>query len=80
MSASESQQTAEPTTAAPTGPRFPLDLQSHLREAEQMLVESALESADYHQKNAASLLGLSYDQMRGLVRKHGIRTRAPRGN
>lgn len=68
-----------PVPATPAPPQWPLDLQEALRERERALVSAALEAAGYHQKKAASLLSLSYDQLRGLVRKHGFSTRGPRG-
>ena len=37
---------------------------------EQHLLKEALEKGRYNQKRAAALLGLSYDQFRGLLRKH----------
>lgn len=69
----------DPVAASPVQPQWPLDLQEALRERERSLVGAALEEAGYHQKKAASLLSLSYDQLRGLVRKHGFSTRGPRG-
>lgn len=38
----------------------------------KQLVESALNQNQYNQKNTAKSLGLSYDQMRGLIRKYQI--------
>jgi psp operon transcriptional activator len=40
---------------------------------EQGLIRQALETARYNQKKSAAILGLTYDQFRGLLRKYGIR-------
>ena len=40
-------------------------------ELEKKLIEAALETCRGHQKKAAEHLGLSYHQMRGLLRKYG---------
>lgn len=37
---------------------------------EQQLIKQALKASRYNQKKSAALLGLSYDQFRGLLRKH----------
>lgn len=58
---------------------LPLDLRQHLQETERELVEASLAEYSYNQKKAAQALGLSYDALRGLVRKHGLRSRGPRG-
>ncbi|MCG6930458.1 MAG: phage shock protein operon transcriptional activator [Desulfofustis sp.] len=39
---------------------------------EQGLINQALEATRYNQKRSAELLGLTYDQFRGLLRKYGI--------
>ncbi|MBB5520023.1 sigma 54-interacting transcriptional regulator [Amphiplicatus metriothermophilus] len=67
---------------APPGPG-PYDLRKRLDEAERKWTEEALAAHGGNQRLAATHLGLTYDQMRGLVRKHGLarpraRTRAGR--
>jgi psp operon transcriptional activator len=52
--------------------KLPLDLKSHLAETEKQLLNTALEKARFNQRAAAALLGLSYHQMRGKIRKHGL--------
>jgi psp operon transcriptional activator len=46
----------------------------HLKEAvrglEIQLLKTALEACKYNQKKAAAKLGLTYDQLRGLLKKH----------
>lgn len=52
----------------------PQDLSSGFKELvnayERRLLSQALETCRYHQKKSADLLGLSYDQFRGLLRKY----------
>ncbi|ART78972.1 phage shock protein operon transcriptional activator [Oceanisphaera avium] len=49
---------------------LPLDLKTHLAEQELRLLLAALTQSQHHQGQAAQLLGLSYHQLRGLLRKH----------
>ena len=42
-----------------------------IAELEKRLIETALETCRGHQRKAADHLGLSYHQMRGLLRKYG---------
>jgi psp operon transcriptional activator len=58
---------------------WPTDLRQTLQNIEFEWLVSALEKANQSQKVAAQLLGLSYDQMRSLMRKHQLRTRSGRG-
>ena len=53
-------------------PLLPTDLGRRLADTEVEFIEAALERARYNQRLAADLLGLSYDQLRGKLRKHGI--------
>lgn len=52
-----------------------MDLRAWLNEQEKMLVEQALATCDGHQGRAAERLSLSYDQLRGILRKHGLTSR-----
>ena len=45
-------------------------LKAAVRNLEIAMVKDALQSARHNQKKAAKLLGLTYDQLRGLMRKH----------
>jgi len=66
-----------PTTTPKTRrrqPLLPMRLTDRLNDAEQEFLRAALEKARYNQKLAADLLGLSYHQFRGKLRKHGIST------
>ena len=49
-----------------------LNLRDWLNEQEKSLVERALEACQGHQARAAERLCLSYDQLRGIMRKHGL--------
>ena len=50
----------------------PVNFQDTIAEVEQRLLKQALSANDGHQKNAADALGLSYHQMRGLLRKYNL--------
>ncbi|MCG8155788.1 phage shock protein operon transcriptional activator [Brenneria goodwinii] len=53
-------------------PDFPLDMKQWQRVQEQTLLEQALAKARFNQRKAAELLGLTYHQLRGLLKKHSI--------
>jgi len=57
---------------------WPISLKSRLQEEERRWLAAALEESGQRQNDAASLLGLSYHQMRALVRKHQLHTRPRR--
>jgi len=56
----------------PRGAGWPVDFRAAVSEFEAELLEAALERAQYKQTAAAELLGLSYHQLRGLLKKHGL--------
>lgn len=66
-----------PSVTAPAssndGPSLPLDLRQFLHKQEQQLLEQSLRMAKYNQKGAAELLGLTYHQLRALLKKHQMR-------
>jgi psp operon transcriptional activator len=49
-----------------------------MHDLERGLVEAAMERARYNQRTAADLLGLTYDQLRGKLKKHDV-PRSPGG-
>jgi psp operon transcriptional activator len=51
---------------------FPIDYKQWLEKNEITLLNRALAEAKYNQRNAANLLGLSYHQLRGMLRKYQI--------
>ena len=60
---------AETTTA---GPSLPLDLREFQQQQEKALLQTSLQQAKFNQKRAAELLGLTYHQLRALLKKHQI--------
>ena len=71
--ATASSDTVEPATRPP-----PVDFSKQMDTIEKDLVQRALAQHAYNQRLTASTLGLSYDQLRGLVRKHGLSSRKRR--
>lgn len=53
-------------------PPLPLDFKQECAAYESRLLKQALSQALYNQQEAAKLLGLSYHQLRGSLRKHGL--------
>lgn len=56
-------------------PLLPADLTQRLLDTEVNLLQAALEKARFNQRMAADLLGLSYHQFRGKLRKFDIRSK-----
>ena len=63
-------------TAAPSEPQAPFNERVDL--IEKQLLQEALAQHANNQRQTAAALGLSYDQLRGLVRKHGLARRRRR--
>ena len=66
-----------PRTPGPLGgilsdPARAFDLRAALRRVEHDLLKQALEAQRYNQRATARQLGLTYDQLRGRLRKHGL--------
>jgi len=53
-------------------PLLPTDFQERIHEAERDLLQAALEKSRFNQRVAADLLSLSYDQLRGKLKKHEL--------
>ena len=71
-----SDRNAAPSSSAlppPLSPEEPFDLRAYLDEVEKKATQDALTSVNGNQTEAAKNLGLSYDQLRGIVRKHKLR-------
>lgn len=51
---------------------LPMDLRAWQNDQEKKLVEQSLKQAKYNQRKAADLLGLTYHQLRALLKKHQI--------
>ena len=62
-----------------TSIRLPCNLKSEIALLEVDLIERALAEARYNQTEAAPLLGLSYHQLRALLRKHDMVKSRDRG-
>ncbi|MEO1244770.1 MAG: phage shock protein operon transcriptional activator [Pseudomonadota bacterium] len=56
-------------------PLLPTNLTERLRDTEKDLIEAALDKAQFNQRIAADLLGLSYHQFRGKLKKHSVSAR-----
>ncbi len=52
--------------------KFPIDLKQHIADHEVDLIERAMETAKHNQRKAAELLGLTYHQFRGYLKKYGL--------
>ncbi|MBN3586040.1 hypothetical protein JYB64_26965, partial [Algoriphagus aestuarii] len=67
---------ATPLTPAPEGasalPALPLELKNWQLEQEKALIEAALQQGRFNQRKAAQLLGLTYHQLRGMLKKHAL--------
>jgi psp operon transcriptional activator len=63
---------APPSSQPKRPPLLPADLKGRISDLEQDLLHAALDKSRFNQRLAADLLGLSYHQFRGKLRKHGI--------
>jgi len=59
------------TEASPL-PALPFDLRHWQLRQERLLVEKSLAQARFNQRRAAELLGVSYHQLRAMLKKHAI--------
>jgi psp operon transcriptional activator len=59
---------------------IPNDLRAALDAQEKTWLVQALEDSNWRQKDAALTLGINYNQIRGLMKKHALRTRASRSS
>ena len=64
-----------PVMARRNAPLLPADLKQRLIDTEVDLLEAALEKARFNQRLAADLLGLSYHQFRGRLRRLNVSSR-----
>lgn len=60
------------TDAPVSVPSLPLDLREYQQQQEKNLLQLSLQQAKFNQKRAAELLGLTYHQLRALLKKHQI--------
>ena len=66
---------AADTAIATEPPLLPTDLKASVNAAEKKLLQAGLEKARFNQRVAADLLGLSYHQLRGKIKKHRLNIR-----
>lgn len=64
----------EETAATPEVPefQFPIDYKQWQEQQDQLILTEALRQSQFNQRKAAELLGLSYHQLRGMVRKYDL--------
>lgn len=53
-------------------PALPVDLRQWQNETEKRLLENSLQQANQNQRRAADLLGLTYHQLRAMMKKHQV--------
>ncbi len=53
-------------------PALPLDLRLWQNQQERAMVEASLAQAKYNQRRTADLLGVTYHQLRAMMKRHGI--------
>lgn len=67
------QSVAVPSAKTPsTSAELPIDLRQFQQVQEKELLEKSLQQARFNQKQAAELLGLTYHQLRALLKKHQL--------
>ena len=66
---------AMPAARPKRAPLLPTNLTERLKDTERDLLRAALEKSRFNQRIAAELLDLSYDQLRGKLRKYDISCR-----
>ena len=71
-SATQRQAQPQPVVTPLRDHELPDDFRQAVAEFEQQLLKRALERAQFKQTTAAKLLGLSYHQLRSLLRKHAL--------
>jgi psp operon transcriptional activator len=62
----------EGKSAIRSAPILPTDINARVLELEVELLRAGLEKARFNQRIAADLLGISYHQLRGKIRKHSL--------
>ena len=72
LRSNEEAQAKSSAPAARRKPLLPADFTKRIEEAEIELLQTALEKARFNQKVAAGLLNLTYDQLRGKLKKHRL--------
>ncbi|GIU10510.1 MULTISPECIES: phage shock protein operon transcriptional activator [unclassified Shewanella] len=60
------------SAATDMGVSFPIDFKTHCEQGEVRILKQALEAGQFNQKKTAELLGLSYHQLRGILKKYNL--------
>jgi psp operon transcriptional activator len=71
---------APPPDLPPPDPESPMLFNERMHQIEKQFVQESLLQHDHNQRRTADALGLSYDQLRHLVRKHKLGRRKRRKN
>lgn len=61
-----------PFSPTNTAANFPMDYKQWQQDQDKAILNQALQAAKFNQRQAAELLGLSYHQFRGMVRKYQL--------
>jgi psp operon transcriptional activator len=72
MASNEAPAMAATVTAAAAGPDAPTELRAAVFAYERQLLEAALVRHRHNQRATAKALGLTYDQLRHCLKKHGL--------
>jgi psp operon transcriptional activator len=67
---------AEALAPAAATPALPYDFRAEIAAVEKRWLEAALQAHAGHQGRTATTLGLGYDQLRHLLKKHGLSARS----
>jgi psp operon transcriptional activator len=66
---------ARPAPAVAQYADLPTNLKGEVAALEQRLIDQAMQASRYRQRQAADLLGLTYNQLRAMLRKYALVTR-----
>ncbi len=66
------QSPAESDGAPASRPNFPIDFKDCVQRFEIDIIEDAMEAARFNQRRAAELLGVTYHQLRGYLKKYDL--------
>ncbi len=60
------------SAATTTSPKLPMDLKASVQSYEIDMIKQAMQAARHNQRKAAELLGLTYHQLRGYLKKYEL--------
>ncbi|MDA0788189.1 MAG: phage shock protein operon transcriptional activator [Proteobacteria bacterium] len=70
--APEADAPAKATPLVPAAHEFPIDLKQSVQDYEIGMIKSALAASQFNQKKTAEALGVTYHQLRGLLKKYDL--------